>query len=275
MSERKGFKQKPVPSPEGSRMSERKGFEQKPVPFPEKTKITEKGSPIWPEGMTMTEQTKKPEGPENTLHGRAVPNRKSTNILLCGVGGQGTVLASRLIAAAAMKKQIPVKTAETIGMSQRGGSVVSHIRLGKAYSPQIARGQADLIIGFEPAEALRMLPFLKEGGTVILSNRPVKPVSTNIGLSSYPEAEILTYLKAHTSHCFVVDPDKALQTLGNAKVLNMVLLGAAVRSHALPLTTAEIKDAITEKVPQKFQELNFAALEYQEDDYQGDDRHAN
>lgn len=86
----------------------------------------------------------------------------STNIILCGVGGQGTILASKLIAAAAMKKGIMVRTAETIGMAQRGGSVFSHLKLGSgSFSPLIGRGRADLIIGFEPAEAVRQLPFLK------------------------------------------------------------------------------------------------------------------
>lgn len=186
-----------------------------------------------------------------------------TNILLCGVGGQGTVLASRLIAAAAMKKNIPVKTAETIGMSQRGGSVVSHIRLGDVYAPQIGLGKADLIIGFEPAETLRMLPYLKEGGTVVVSNRPVKPVSANIGISTYKEAEILAYLQNHVPHLYLVDADRALTALGNAKCLNVVLLGVAVRSNVLPLSVQDITEAIKEKVPQKFRELNFAALQYE------------
>ena len=85
----------------------------------------------------------------------------STNIILCGVGGQGTILASRLIAAAALRSGIQIRTAETIGMAQRGGSVFSHIRLGDgAASPLIARGTADLIIGFEPGETVRQLPFL-------------------------------------------------------------------------------------------------------------------
>lgn len=87
------------------------------------------------------------------------------NIVLCGVGGQGTVLASKLLAAAAMSKDIPVMSAETIGMAQRGGSVFSHLRMGKnLYSPMIKTGTADLIIGFEPGETVRMLPYLKEHG---------------------------------------------------------------------------------------------------------------
>ena len=98
----------------------------------------------------------------------------SKNIILCGVGGQGTILASRLIATAAMDKNIPIKTAETIGMAQRGGSVFSHLRLGEGTnSPLIGKGEVDLIIGFEPGETVRQLPFLKKGGAVVVSSRPV------------------------------------------------------------------------------------------------------
>ena len=96
------------------------------------------------------------------------------NIILCGVGGQGTILASRLIATAAMNKDIPIKTAETIGMAQRGGSVFSHLRLGEGTnSPLIGKKEVDLIIGFEPGETVRQLPFLKKGGAVVVSSRPV------------------------------------------------------------------------------------------------------
>lgn len=86
------------------------------------------------------------------------------NCILTGVGGQGTVLAAQLIAGAAMRRGIPVRTAETIGMAQRGGHVVSHVRLGGAYSPLVPRASADLLIGFEPAEAVRCYPYLKQGG---------------------------------------------------------------------------------------------------------------
>ena len=98
------------------------------------------------------------------------------NIVLCGVGGQGTVLASKLLAAAAMSKDIRVMSAETIGMAQRGGSVFSHLRMGKnLYSPMIKTGTADLIIGFEPGETVRMLPYLKEHGQVVVSTHAIKP----------------------------------------------------------------------------------------------------
>lgn len=185
------------------------------------------------------------------------------NIVLCGVGGQGTVLASKLIAAAAMKKGIPVMSAETIGMAQRGGSVFSHIRLGEnLHSPMIAKGTADLIIGFEPGETVRMLPYLKEGGQVIVSRREIMPVTATLSGNDYNGEEMITYLEKQVENLLVADTEKVCDELGSAKVLNILLLGAAIQSKALGLTEEEIRDAIREWIPEKFHELNFRALRY-------------
>ncbi len=185
----------------------------------------------------------------------------SRSIILCGVGGQGTILASRLIADAALRRAIPVRTAETIGMAQRGGSVFSHIRLGEgAQSPLIARGGADLIIGFEPGETVRQLPFLRPGGTVVTGIRPVMPVSASIGQSAYDAAALLGYLRANVANLTVVDGDCAAAELGSAKTLNVVLLGAALRTGALGLDAADLEAAVREKVPSKFLDLNLRAL---------------
>ena len=190
---------------------------------------------------------------------------KHKNIILCGVGGQGTILASKLIAAAAMKKGLGVKTAETIGMAQRGGSVFSHVRLGEdLHSPMIAPGQADIIIAFEPAEALRHLPFLKKEGTVVASLSPVFPVSTLIGDSSYPLEEILQQLKNSIQNLTLIDSEAAVRELGSPKVLNVLLLGAAVRTGELGLELEDIEAALHEKVPARFHELNDRALRYTE-----------
>ena len=183
------------------------------------------------------------------------------DIVLCGVGGQGTVLASRLISAAAMGKGIPVMSAETIGMAQRGGSVFSHLRLGEGvYSPMIAWGEADLILAFEPGEAVRMLPYLREGGQVVVSSRPVMPVTATLGGASYDAGEMLRFLEEHTEHLMVVDAEAALKDVGSPKVLNLILLGAALKSGALGLTEEEIRTAILQKIPERFHELNFRAL---------------
>lgn len=185
------------------------------------------------------------------------------NIVLCGVGGQGTVLASKLIAAAAMEKGLPVMSAETIGMAQRGGSVFSHVRIGEGlYSPMIARGEADIIIGFEPGEAVRMLPFLRKGGTVITSSREIIPVTAALSGSSYNGSEMIAYLKKQVNNLSVIDGQKACGEIGSPKVLNLLLLGAAVRSGALGLSEEDIKAAIKKRLPEKFHELNFKALAY-------------
>ncbi len=183
------------------------------------------------------------------------------NIVLCGVGGQGTVLASRLISAAAMEKGIPVMSAETIGMAQRGGSVFSHLRLGEGvYSPMIAQGEANLILAFEPGEAVRMLPFLKEGGQVVVSSRPVMPVTATLSGASYSGEEMIRFLQDHVQRLMVVDAEKALRDVGSPKVLNLILLGAALQSGALGLTEEDVKAAILQKIPEKFHALNFRAL---------------
>lgn len=185
------------------------------------------------------------------------------NIVLCGVGGQGTVLASKLIAAAAMKKGISVMSAETIGMAQRGGSVFSHIRLGEhLHSPMIAKGTADIIIGFEPAEAVRMLPYLKDNGQVIVSSHAIMPVTSTLSGADYDGKEIILYLKKVVNNLLVADSEKACHELGSSKVLNILLLGAAISSGALGLTEEEIQDAIKERLPEKFHDLNYRALQY-------------
>lgn len=185
------------------------------------------------------------------------------NIVLCGVGGQGTVLASKLIAAAAMKKGISVMSAETIGMAQRGGSVFSHIRLGEhLHSPMIAKGTADIIIGFEPAEAVRMLPYLKEHGQVIVSSHAIMPVTSTLSGADYNGKEMILYLKKVVSNLLVVDSEKACHELGSSKVLNILLLGAAISGGALGLTEEELREAIKDRLPEKFHDLNYRALHY-------------
>ena len=190
----------------------------------------------------------------------------SKNIILCGVGGQGTILASRLIATAAMDKNIPIKTAETIGMAQRGGSVFSHLRLGEGTnSPLIGKGEVDLIIGLETGEPARQLPFLKKGGAVVVSSRPVMPVSAMIGQSRYDAEAMIEYLKANVEHLTIVDAERAAQELGSSKVLNVVLLGAALRSGELGLDEEDLERAVREKVPEKFLALNKNALAWSRD----------
>ncbi len=191
----------------------------------------------------------------------------STNIILCGVGGQGTVLASKLTAAASMAQDLDVRSAETIGMAQRGGSVMSYLRIGDTATPLIRSGCADLIIGFEPGETVRVLPYLKKGGTVITSDRAVMPVTAALRGSDYEGVKMTLYLKSLEGGLIgklvIVNTDEALKDLGSSKVMNMVLLGAAARGGYLgPVTMDDIKNALVKKVKPQFHELNFKALEY-------------
>lgn len=185
------------------------------------------------------------------------------DIVLCGVGGQGTILASRLLAQAAMNRGMPVKTAETIGMAQRGGSVMSHVRLGEgAAAPLVGRGGASLLIAFEPAEAVRCLPFLREGSTVVVSDRAIVPVSATVGGPAYDLDALMAYLRKRVDNLIEVHARAAERDLGSSKCLNVVLLGAASRSSSMSLSEQDVEGAIRALVPQRFLELNLRALRY-------------
>lgn len=183
------------------------------------------------------------------------------NCILSGVGGQGTVLASKLISQAAMNRNLNVRTAETIGMSQRGGCVVSHVRIGdQIHSPMISKNSADLIIGFEPAEAVRCLPYLKKGGVVVVSGKAIRPVTASLGGSLYDGSEMISYLKDHVTRLILVDTDRICRECGSSKVLNVALLGAACASGMLGLSPEDIENAIRERVAARFVDMNVKAL---------------
>ena len=176
------------------------------------------------------------------------------NIILCGVGGQGIVLTSKLLAAAAMAKGIPVMSAETIGMAQKGGSVFSFLRMGEElYSPMFPKGTADLLIGFEPAEA-----------TVVLNTHPIQPVTATLGGGAYDAAAMIAYLQKHAGNLTMLDGDAACRKIGSPKVLNMVMLGAVLRSGVLPLTLEEVTETMERTVKPQFRELNRKALHIEE-----------
>ncbi|MBE5922873.1 MAG: pyruvate ferredoxin oxidoreductase [Lachnospiraceae bacterium] len=186
------------------------------------------------------------------------------NIVLCGVGGQGTVLASKLIAAASIIEGYPVMSAETIGMAQRGGSVFSNLRIGEGvHSPMIADHTADLIIGFEPGEAVRMLHFLKPDGVVVTNKKTVVPTSASLTGFVYEADVMIDYLKSHCGKLVVVDGDAAAEKLGSPKILNTVLLGAAYRSGVLGLSKDSIKRAMSNHIKEKLLPLNLEAFSYE------------
>ena len=181
--------------------------------------------------------------------------------LLCGVGGQGTVLASRIIAAAAMEKGLFARTAETIGMAQRGGSVVSHVRIGKTVpSPLISRGSADLIIAFEPGEAVRCLPYLKPQGAVIVCREAVQPVTAALSKSDYRGEDMIAYLKTKVGKVTVLNTEEIIAGCGSPKVINVALLGAMAQSGVMDISLEEIENALKQKVKPAFFAMNEKAL---------------
>lgn len=183
------------------------------------------------------------------------------DILLCGVGGQGTVLASKLIAAAAMTKGNTVHSAETIGMAQRGGSVTSHIRVGEqASSPLIPLGNADVLISFEPAEAVRNLGYLKQGGTVIVNTVPVRPTTESLHPTGYDGEEMVAYLQKKCN-CITVNATKLCAPLGSSKFFNVAVLGVLVASGKLEIDAETMKAEIEKRVPERFVEMNLRAFE--------------
>ncbi len=180
------------------------------------------------------------------------------DILIAGVGGQGTILSSRLLAEAAQIENQFVRTGETIGMSQRGGSVVSHVRIdSRDVSPYIPLGSADLLIAFELAEAARSLNRLKPGGRLLVSTQRLDPVTVTLGGMTYDEPAIRTAL----SGALFIDGYALAEQAGSAKAVNVVLLGAALGAGMLPLSKSSVLTAIDHMVKEKFRKLNYKALE--------------
>lgn len=183
------------------------------------------------------------------------------DVLICGVGGQGTVLASKLLAQAAMEEGHTVHSAETIGMAQRGGSVTSHVRMGEeAYSPLIPLGGADLILAFEPSEAVRNLMYLKEEGAVVVNRQPVKPTTESLQDTGYDGREMIAFLQKKCAKCTVVDADELLESLGSARYFNVAILGTAVGAGTLPISRDTLLSVIERTVSPRFVDADKEAL---------------
>lgn len=183
---------------------------------------------------------------------------KPVDVLMVGVGGQGTILASRVLAQAAQAVGYDIKVSEIHGMAQRGGSVVTQIRLGeKVYSPLIVKGGADILLAFEKLEALRLLPYLKKDGVLIVNDQAIDPVPVLVGTAQYPP-NIPDYLRKSVPGTLVFDATEIAARCGTSKAANVVLLGAMARR--LPIERAIWEKALTERVPAKLLEVNKAAF---------------
>ena len=181
------------------------------------------------------------------------------NIMIVGVGGQGSLLASRILGSLFSNAGLDVKLSEVHGMAQRGGSVVTFVRAGQQVcSPLIPKGEADVIISFEESEAMRYLPWLKKDGTIVLNTQHILPMPVLTGAASYPE-NITARMREMGAHVVAFDAlDAALQA-GSAKAANVALLGAA--SAVIGYSQEEWEAAMRATIKPTLLELNFAAFE--------------
>lgn len=180
------------------------------------------------------------------------------SIMLVGVGGQGTILASKLLTIGLMEAGYDVKMSEIHGMSQRGGSVSSQVRYSEdqVYSPVIEIGGADMIVSFEKIEALRYLKYLKEGGTIVANNYKMDSVATITGKAEYKVEEVDEKLKELDAK--VINAAEKAMELGNAKVMNIILLGTVIK--AMNLEHIDWESIIRDNVKEKFVDINIRAL---------------
>ena len=181
-----------------------------------------------------------------------------TNILLVGVGGQGILLASEILSEACMLAGYDVKKSEIHGMSQRGGSVISHVRFARqVFSPIVPEGEGDILFGFELLETYRYLPFLKPGGTVVANDLQIQPPGVLLGMESYPE-DLAGKIAARFPDFLLVDGQKIATEAGNVRAANTVLLGAV--SRRLDIAEEYWLKALEKMVPKKAVTVNCAAF---------------
>jgi len=184
----------------------------------------------------------------HSLNPQFSDEKTSLSIVLAGVGGQGTLVAGKLIGVIALKLGLDVKVSEVHGMSQRGGSVITYVRLGeKVFSPIIEAGTADYILAFEELEALRWSFLLKNSGTLIINSQKINPLPVLMGKASYPEniSETLIDAAGKNAHIIEIDALSAAATIGSSRAVNMVMIGALSKFMSI---SAEVWDSAIREV---------------------------
>jgi len=186
---------------------------------------------------------------------------KKLDLLITGVGGQGNILASDIISQAGLDAGYDVKKTDTLGMAQRGGSVISNVRIArKVYSPLIKEGEVDILLAFEKLEAARWGYYLRPGGIAIVNNQALPPLSVSIGSEQYPTDEkIADILKQRTERIYFVAGTRRARELGNIRTLNMFMLGCV--SLFLPFPVRIWKDSISQRVPASSRQINITAFD--------------
>ncbi|MDK2887042.1 MAG: indolepyruvate ferredoxin oxidoreductase, beta subunit [Thermosipho sp. (in: thermotogales)] len=189
---------------------------------------------------------------------------KEYNIVITGVGGQGILTAANLLGWAALREGYKVRVGEVHGMSQRFGSVISYVRFGEnVYGAMVPEGKADVILSFEPVEALRYINYLKSGGLVFTNSRPILPVQVSMGLSKYPTHEEIKNIIENKFNARYIsfDAETLAKEAGNIITTNVVLIGALTQTPDFPLSPKTIQEVIKVSVPPKAVELNIKAFE--------------
>ena len=193
------------------------------------------------------------------MHAKKMSDKRTKNILLVGVGGQGTILASKLLTLGLMEEGYDVKMSEIHGMSQRGGSVSSQVRYGeKVWSPVIEKGSADMIVSFEKMEALRWLEYLKKDGKVVVNNHEMMPMPVIMGKADY-SPDIIKEMQDNCKDVTVVNATEEAVKLGNGKVMNIILLGTIIK--AMGLEDINWNKIVSENVKPAFVEDNLKAIQ--------------
>ena len=188
---------------------------------------------------------------------------KEFNIVLTGVGGQGTLLAAEALGIAAVKDGLNVRVSEIHGMAQRGGTVVSTVRIGESVlASTVLEGQADILLGFEPLETLRSLKYVSEKTLVLMNTERIAPTELAAKNIQYPNVEeIVRKIRSFTQKVMLVDAPKLAKKAGSSLAQNVVLLGALAGTGLLPVKTKSLVSAVEELVPQKHLDTNIKAFE--------------
>jgi len=186
----------------------------------------------------------------------------TTRLIIVAVGGQGNLMASKVLAEAALLAGVPIRMSEIHGMAQRGGVVESAIVFGDAHSMLISDGEADVLLGFEPAETLRAMGKCNANSVVVTNTAPMPPFTVAIGKGIYPDLEqIETLIRAKARKMVAFNGLALAREAGNAMALNMVLLGALIETGAIPITARQVKNAIESKTKPAFVEINLKAFD--------------
>ena len=186
---------------------------------------------------------------------------KKLDLLITGVGGQGVILASDIIGETALAAGYDVKKTDTLGMAQRGGSVISHVRIApKVWSPLVREGEVDLFLAFEQLEATRWAHYLRPGGIAIINKQAIPPLAISLGHEHYPgDEEISDILKRRTDRIYLIDGIKRAMELGNVRTFNIFMLGCV--SLFAPFKVNTWKESISRRLPDKIRQINLTAFD--------------